>query len=117
MTNLLVAWCAFPLVLALLSLGCGLLIEAIGGIAVPGTLILPVGLAAIVVAVEFAMLTSGTASLATPLVVALAVAGLALSVPWRRGRIDVYAGIVGLAVFAAYGAPVVLSGEATLAGY
>ena len=79
---------AFPLVLALLSLGCGLLLESVTTVVLPGTLVLPVGFAVIVVAVELATATSGTAPFATPLVVALAVAGLVLRVPWRRVRVD-----------------------------
>ena len=115
--SLFIAWVAFPLVLALLSLGCGLLLESISGVDLPGVLVLPVGFAMIVVAIEFATMTSATASLSSPLVVALAVAGLALSVPWRREAVDGYAAAAAVAVFAAFAAPVVLSGEATLAGY
>ena len=115
MTSLLIAWLAFPLILAVLSLGCGLLLDAIGG--VPGPLVLPAGFALIVVALEFATTWSATASLATPLVVALAVAGFALSARRRPGRIDPYALAAAVAVFAAYAAPVVLAGEATFAGY
>lgn len=116
MTSLLIAWVAFPLVLALLSLGCGLLLES-ATVALPAALVLPAGFALIVVAVELATVTSATAPFATPLVVALAVAGLTLRVPWRRARIDVYAVAAAAAIFAVYAAPVVLSGEATFAGY
>ena len=115
--SLLIAWLAFPLVLAVLSLGCGLLLEAISGVRLPGPLVIPAGLASILVALEFATSTSASASLATPLLVGLAVAGLALSVPGRRRRIDPYALVAAVAVFAVYAAPVVLSGEATFAGY
>src|SRR5207253_2305474 len=52
-----------------------------------------------------------------PLVVVLAVAGIALSPPWRRGPIDWWAAGTAAAVFAVFAAPVVLSGQATVAGY
>jgi hypothetical protein len=79
MMSLLIAWVAFPLVLAVLSLGCGLLLEAISGVRLPGLLVIAAGLTSILVALEFATITSATASLATPLVVGLAVGGLARS--------------------------------------
>jgi hypothetical protein len=115
--SLFIAWFLFPLVLALLSLGCGLLLEAIGGVMLPGALVLPAGYALVLVAAEFATMTSATARLAIPLVVALAVAGLGLSVPWRRPPLDPYALVAAAGTFLAFGAPVLLSGQATFAGY
>ncbi|MDX6427302.1 MAG: hypothetical protein QOD52_2707, partial [Gaiellaceae bacterium] len=47
--SLLIGWLAFPLVLAVLSLGCGLLLEAISGVRLPGALVIPAGLASILV--------------------------------------------------------------------
>ena len=61
-------------------------------------------------------MTSATAQFAAPLAVALAVAGYGLG--WRRGRSpDRWAVACTTGVFAAYAAPVVLSGKATFAGY
>ena len=51
------------------------------------------------------------------LVLALAVAGYGLSLPWRRKRLDWWAAGGAAAVYAVYAAPVVASGKATFAGY
>jgi hypothetical protein len=114
--SLVVPWLVFPLVLGLLSLGCGLLVERVSAMAVPRALLLPVGFAAIVVASLLTTTSAKTAELTVPLVVALAVSGLALSVPWRP-RIDFWAGAAAVGTYAAFGAPVILSGTATFAGY
>jgi hypothetical protein len=115
--SLFVAWLLFPIVLALLSLGCGLLLEALGGVVLPGALVVPAGFAFVLVAGDFATMSSATARLAIPLIVALAVAGLGLSFPWRRTALDAYALSAGAGAFIAFGAPVLLSGEATFTGY
>jgi hypothetical protein len=115
--SLLVPWLVFPLVLALLSLGCGLLLEQLSATDLSTALLLPAGLAVVIVAAEFATMTSATAAFATPLVVALAVTGWGLSLPWRRVRVDLFALAAAVGAFAALGAPVVLSGSATFTGY
>lgn len=115
--SLLVPWLVFPLVLGLISLGCGLLLEQLSAIELTGALVLPAGFAVVIVAAGFATMTSATAGVATPLVVALAVAGWGLSIPWRRARLDGFALAAGAGTFAAFAAPVVLSGRATFAGY
>src|SRR4051812_15368962 len=114
---MLIAWLLFPLVLGVLTLGCGLLLQWIARTPLPGALVLPVGLAVIVVVAQLAILTDATAELATPLVVILAVAGIAIARPWRGARVDPWAAATGVAVFAIFAAPVVLSGDATWAGY
>src|SRR5438034_919041 len=115
--TLLVCWLVFPLVLGLLSLGCGLLLEAISGRQLRGALLAPAGLAVAVLAAQFAVLSDTTAELATPLVVALAVAGFAVSGRARARELDGWALAAAGAVFAIFAAPVVLSGQATFAGY
>jgi hypothetical protein len=116
--DLLVCWLLFPAVFGALSLGCGLLIERTAGIRLPGTLLLPVGFALVLVAAQFAVLTDATAELATPAVVVLAVAGVALSgARLRTLRPDWWALGAAVGVFASFAAPVVLSGEATFLGY
>ena len=115
--TLIVCWVWFPLVLALLALGCGLLLEGIAGFRLPGPLLLPAGVALIVVVTQFAVATDATAELATPLTVALAVAGLGLFGPRRGARVDPWAVAAGVGAFAAFAAPVVLSGHATFSGY
>ena len=99
-----------------LSLGCGRLLEVASGARLPGALVLPSGLALVLLAGQFATLTGATAELAGPLVVALAVAGL-VSTPLRLYRPDPWALGAAAAVFAVFAAPIVLSGEATFAGY
>jgi hypothetical protein len=78
--------------------------------------VVPLGLAVVILAGEFATLTDATAEFAAPLAAGLAIAGLLLG-PIRRTRPDPWALGAALAVFAAFAAPVVLSGEATFAGY
>ena len=73
---MLVAWLVFPLLLGVLALGCGLLLEQVAGVRLPGALLLPAGLSLVVVAAGLATTTEATAGLATPAVVALAAAGL-----------------------------------------
>ena len=103
--------------LGLLSLGCGLLLERAAGLRMPGAVVPATGLAVIVIATAFTTLSDATAELSVPLVAGLAVLGLVLSPPWRRGRIDGWAVAAGVGVYAAFAAPVVLSGEPTFAGY
>ena len=114
---LLVAWFLFPLVLALLTLGCGLLLQAVSGDRLPPGLLLPAGLMVMIVAASLATASASTARLAVPLVVALAVAGFGLAFPWRSRRGDPWAAASAIGVFVVYAAPVVLSGQATFAGY
>ena len=47
--SLVVCWVAFPLLLAALALGCGLGLERLAGVPLPGALLVPAGIAAIVV--------------------------------------------------------------------
>jgi hypothetical protein len=102
--------------MAALSFGCGRLVELAAGERLPGSLVLPVGFALVILAGEFATLTGSTAELAAPLTVGLAVAGLLLG-PIRRSGPDLWALGTAVAVLAVFAAPVVLSGEATFAGY
>jgi hypothetical protein len=113
----LISWIVLPLVLCALSAGCGLLLERVSSQRLPGELVLPAGLAVIVVVGLFAVSSDSTAELATPAVVVLAAAGFALSPPWKRGRLDPWALGCAVAVFAAYAAPVALSGQPTFASY
>ena len=99
-----------------LAFGCGRLVELAAGEALPWPLVLPIGLALVILVGEFATLTAATAELAAPLAAGLAIAGLLLR-PIRRSRPDLWALGAALAVFAVFAAPVVLSGEATFAGY
>jgi hypothetical protein len=115
--SIFLCWVVFPLAIWLVALGCGLLVETISGYTLPGPLVPVVGLAVVIVVGDFATMTSATARLATPLAVALSLSGYGLSLPLRGRRLDRWALASGVAVFAVYGAPIVLSGSATFAGY
>jgi hypothetical protein len=114
--TLLIAWLVFPVVLGLLSLGCGLLVQRVAAIDLPSPLLLPLGFAVISLTTLFMHLIA-TTELATPVVVGLAIAGCALFIPWRARRIEAWSIAAGVGVFAVFAAPVVLSGRATFAGY
>jgi hypothetical protein len=113
----LVCWLLFPLALVALGLGCGLLLEAASAVRLPTPLLPAAGLAVIVVAVSFTTMADATAELSIPLVVGLAVAGFLLSPPWKGRQLDRWAVASALAVFAAFAAPVVISGAASFTGY
>jgi len=115
--TLFIAWILFPLVLAALAVGCGLLVERIAGIHLPGVLVPATGLALIIVVAQFFTLDGGLAELTTPVTVALAVVGFGLSLPVVDRGIAWWAIIAAIAVLAIYAAPIVLSGQATFAGY
>jgi hypothetical protein len=115
--SLFAAWIVYPLVLLALCVGAGLLVDVLCGRRLPGALVAPVGLATIVVVGQFTTWSSGLAQLTVPAVVLLAVLGAGLSFPWRFGRPDPLPVAVAVAVFLVFGAPVILSGEPTFAGY
>jgi hypothetical protein len=115
--TLIVCWLLFPAVLAALSLGSGLLVERVARTRLPVELLVPTGFAAIVVIALFATLLAATAPLTVPVVLTLGVVGLATALPARLRRFDAWAVLGAVAVFAVFAAPVVLSGDATFAGY
>jgi hypothetical protein len=115
--TLFIAWVLFPLVLAALALGCGLLVERVAGIELPGALLPATGFALIIVVAQFFTLDGGLAEATTPVTVALAVVGFGLSPSALNRGIAWWAVIAAVAVFAIYAAPIVLSGQATFAGY
>jgi hypothetical protein len=116
--SLLAAWVLYPLILLALCVGVGLLVDVLCGRRLPGALLAPTGLAAIVVAGGFTTLSGPTAPLTTPIVVVLALLGTGLSLrSWRFGRPDPWPVVVALGVFLVFGAPVILSGDPTFAGY
>ena len=115
--TMVVAWIVLPIVLSLLSLGCGLLLETVSGMRLPGALLLPGGFIVISLATQFAHMSDLTAVLQTPLVIAMALAGYALSRPWKRFQLDRWLAGAAAGVYAVFAAPVVLSGHATFTGY
>jgi hypothetical protein len=109
------AWVLFPLVLALSCAGWGLACRNLLGIELDGALMLPFGFAAVVVAAGL-LTASATIAPATVTVIAVvAVLGLARNA--SRIRPDRWAVALGVAVLLAFGAPVILSGQATFTGY
>ena len=114
--SLIVPWLLFPAVCAVLALGCGLIVERLARIRVPGTLLLPLGLAAGSVLAGFATLSDATAELAIPATVGVAILGIGLLRTAKR-RVDGWAAACATTTFLAFGAPVLASGEATFAGY
>jgi hypothetical protein len=115
--SLVAAWALFPAVFLLLATGAGLLVERMAGVHLPGALIPAVGLALIVVACQFLTLAEWTAQLIVPLAVFLALSGALLGGRDLIGRLEPWPAAAGLGAFAAFSAPIVLSGEATFAGY
>jgi hypothetical protein len=115
--TMLVAWVVLPAVLAGLCLGCGLLVERAAGMRLPGALLVPSGLALLVVAGSFTTSYDATAELTTPFVLALAAGGYALSFPLRGERLDAWCITGAVGTFAVFAAPVVASGDPTFAGY
>lgn len=116
---MVIAWLVFPLVLGAISLGFGLLTERLSGGKVAGALLLPLGFAGAVVVSTLATAWSAAAPLALPAVVGVALLGLALEAlfPTRPRRVEGLAWVPAVAVFLVFGAPVILSGSATFAGY
>ncbi|MGB2953033.1 MAG: hypothetical protein WBB74_06545 [Gaiellaceae bacterium] len=116
--SVFIAWVLFPLVVVAVSLGQGLLIERIAGIRLPDPLLLPLGLAGIIASSQLTTYWDATARLTTPLVVVLAAAGIVLGLPRLRATSpDLWGLAAAVGVFSVFAAPVVLSGDATFAGY
>jgi len=116
--DLLAAWLVYPLALAVLCLGLGLLAGRLAGWRYPGALLLPVGFVTLTALARLLTQEGATAPLALPAIVLLALAGLVAGRAWLRSlRPDPWIALAALGVFAVFGAPVVLSGEPTFAGY
>jgi hypothetical protein len=114
---LIVSWILFPLLLIALSLGCGLLVRAAVRLAIPGTLLAPLGLAVLIVLGELVTIVPAAAVLYTPAALAAAAVGVVLTRRWERPEAEAWAVMAAAVVFAVYAAPIVLGGEATFAGY
>ena len=86
MSTLLVPWLVYPALLGALSFGCGLLLERVSGLRLPGTLVVPCGFAVLALVAQLAVMASITADLATPAVIAVAVAGFVVAAAGFGGR-------------------------------
>jgi hypothetical protein len=116
--DLLAAWLLYPLVLAALCLGLGLLVERIAGWRVPGALLLPVGFTALLALARLVTAGRETAPYALAVVALLAAAGFALGFTRLRAlRPDPWIALSAVGVFAVFAAPVVASGQLSIAGY
>ncbi len=129
--SIFVCWVLLPLVLGVVALGCGLLVEVLSGFQLPGPLVPAIGLAVIIVVGDFATMSAPTArghpagrrsgrgrlwALRAPSGRAPGSSGPPHP-PLGGHRIDRWAVLSAVAVYAVYAAPIVLSGGATFAGY
>jgi hypothetical protein len=115
--SMLSAWVLYPLVLAALCGGLGLGVDRLCGRRLPGTLLLPAGLAATIVIGGLTTLSDATAELTVPVIAVLATLGAGFSAPWRFGRPNPWPAAAALGVFFVFGAPVIFSGHPTFTGY
>ncbi len=113
--SLIVSWVFFPALLAAVGAGWGVAVERAGRQRVSGVLVVPLGLAAAIVVSSLLTAWSVTAPAAMPLVGVGAVAGLVIERPFRR--LALWPVLTAIGVLLCYGAPVLLSGSATFAGY
>ncbi|MDQ3647748.1 MAG: hypothetical protein M3433_04055 [Actinomycetota bacterium] len=115
--DLLAAWLLFPLALALLSLGCGLLVERLSGRRLPGVLLLPLGLAALMVLARVLVVSDLLVTLGLPVLGLVSLAGLVLARARLRAlRPEPWAAAAAVGVALVIGAPVILTGEPTFVG-
>ena len=113
-----VATVLFPLLLAALALGGGLLVDRVVGGVVPGVLLAIVGLAALVIVAELCTYWEATASLVPYAFLAVGIGGLiAGRRRLMRARPDPWLVGASVAVYAMVCAPVLLHGDVTLSGY
>jgi hypothetical protein len=113
--SLIVSWVLFPLVLAAVGAGWGVLAQRLAGERV-GVLLVPLGLASALVVAALLTAWSTIAPAAVPVVGVGAVVGLAVGWP-ARGELSRWPVLAALGALFVYGAPVLLSGSATFAGY
>jgi hypothetical protein len=127
MISLLLAWVVFPVVLGAVGAGWGLLVERASGRSLGGALLIPTGLAAALVVAGTLTAFAGSAPAAVPVIGVGAVAGLLVAAFGARvggaeskprwaliGRWPLLAAAAALVV---YGAPVLLTGQATFTGF
>jgi hypothetical protein len=116
--SLLAAWVLYPLALGAVCLGLALALERLVGWRLPGALLLPAGLATVITVSRLITESSAAAPFALPVLVVLALAGFALGRErLRAAHVDRPLALAALGVLAVFGAPVILSGSPTFAGY
>ena len=112
---MILSWVLFPLVVAAVGLGWGSLVEWLSGGRGAGALTIPLGLAAAIVVAALFTQFSFSAPAGAPVVGVIGAAGLLRA--WRHGRLPAPAIAAGVGALLVYGAPVILSGQATFLGY
>jgi len=119
----LLAVLVFPLLLAALSLGTGLLVQRLASAVVPALLLIPLGFAATVGVSQLTTWSGATAPLTPAVLIVLALAGFIVSrrdalARWRGRRSGWWWGwSAGVAAYTAAAAPVILTGHVTFPGY
>jgi hypothetical protein len=113
--SLILSWVLFPLVLATIGAGWGAIVERAAGARVDDALLLPLGLAAAIVVAGTLTAFTATAPAAVTVVAVGAVAGLLFAWPGRR--LERWPLLAAVGVLLVYGAPVLLSGQATFTGF
>ena len=111
--SLILAWVLFPLVLAAVCAGWGAVVELGSGSAVKGVLLIPLGAAAVIIVALLMTEVRAIAQATVPLIAVVALAGLYLL---RSRRPQLWPVLAAVGVLVAYGAAVILSGEATFTG-
>jgi hypothetical protein len=112
---MVVAWIAYPLVLAALGAGWGVLVQKLARTELNAALTIPVGLAAVIVVAGTCTAIGPLVRVAVPACAVGALVGLAWGRPWQR--FERWPLLAAIGVVLAYGAPVLLSGHATFLGY
>jgi hypothetical protein len=113
--SLISSWVFFPLVLVAIGLGWGALVQWAAGEPDLGPLTIPIGLATALVIAGLITAFSPIASLAAPFTAVFAIAGIAYV--WGRAKLGSAPALAAVGVLLVYGAPVILSGQATFLGY
>ena len=112
---MILSWVLFPLVLVAVGLGWGSLVEWAGGDRGAGALTIPLGLAAAIVVAALFTQFSFSAQAAAPVIAVIGGAGLLRA--WRHSRLPAAAIAGAIGALLVFGAPVILSGQATFLGY
>jgi hypothetical protein len=113
--SLIIPWLLFPLVLAAIGAGWGAIAQRAAGTRIDDSLLLPLGLASAIVVAGTLTSFAASAPAATPVVAAGAVAGLVFAWPGRQ--LHRWPLLAAAGVLLVYGAPVLLSGQATFTGF
>ncbi len=113
----------FPLLVWLLSAGCGLLVERISGLRLPALLVLPVGFGVLIVVSQFTTWVSFLAPLTPIVLLVVAIAGAVIgrasvAERWAARERRWWWGLLAmLAVYVIVAAPEIVSGRVTFSGY